>query len=104
MKSKIKILVRPGLIRNKQVWLLYFLYDEKLNSEIKLEFKAKWCPELKCWWMDYRETYIEQLKTREAIAIFQSQDTYENNSAILNNRNHYKPFLLRKKNNSNATP
>jgi hypothetical protein len=89
MKSKIKILVRPGLIRNKQVWLLYFLYNEKLNSEIKLEFKAKWCPELKCWWMDYRETYIEQLKKWEVIAIFQSQHLYENKNVILNYKEHF---------------
>ena len=96
MKSKIKILVRPGLIRNKQVWLLYFLYNEKLNSEIKLEFKAKWCPELKCWWIDYRETYIEQLKICESIAILRSQHLYENKKVILNYQDHFMQVRLRK--------
>jgi hypothetical protein len=86
MKSKIKILVRPGLIRNRQVWLLYFLYNEKLNSEIKLEFKAQWSPELKCWWIDYRDSYLHQLKTWDYISIFKSDYIYKDYHVILNKR------------------
>jgi len=86
MKSKIKILVRPGLIRNKKVWLLYFLYNEKLNSEIKLEFKAKWCPELKCWWMDYRKTNIAELKSFHNISIFKSNHIYIQSDVIFNRK------------------
>jgi hypothetical protein len=86
MKSKIKILVRPGLIRNKQVWLLYFKFDEKLISRIKLQFRAQWCRELKCWWMDYRETYIEQLRTWDDISILKSKIIYMNSRVILNKK------------------
>jgi len=96
MKSKIKILVRPGLIRNKQVWLLYFLYNEKLNSEIKSEFKAKWCPELKCWWIDYRDSYLHQLKTWDYISIFKSDYIYKDYHVILNKRE-YHHFIKRGK-------
>jgi len=89
MKSKIKILVRPGLIRNKQVWLLYFKFDDKLISRIKLQFRAQWCRELKCWWMNYRETYIEQLKTWDNISILKSNHVYINRHVILNKKNYF---------------
>ena len=89
MKSKIKVLVRSGLIRNKQVWLIYFKYDEKLISKIKLNFSAKWCAELKCWWMDSREVFVEQLKTWDNISILKSKHIYINSHLILNKKNYF---------------
>ena len=89
MKSKIKILVRPGLIRNRQVWLLYFLYNEKLISQIKLQFKAQWCPELKCWWIESQELPIGQLKKLQEVSVFKSVYYYKNNRVILNKKKYY---------------
>jgi integrase/recombinase XerD len=96
MKSKLKVMIRPGLIRSRRVWLMYFKYDEKLIAKIKLNFSAKWCVELKCWWIDYRETYIEQLKTWEAITILQSQHLYENKKVILNYKEHFSQARFKK--------
>jgi len=89
-----KILVRPGLIRNKQVWLMYFKFDEKLISRIKLQFRAQWCPELKCWWIEYKETYIEQLRTWVNISILKSQHLYENKKVILNYKDYFSQVRL----------
>lgn len=89
-------MIRPGLIRSRRVWLMYFKYDEKLIAKIKLNFSAKWCVELKCWWIDYRETYIEQLKTWEAITILQSQHLYENKKVILNYKEHFSQARFKK--------
>jgi len=83
-------MVRPARIRTRSAWLLYFRYDECLIAKIKLKFRARWCSELKCWWIDYQEGYIQDLKSWNEIAVFQSQLIYENNTAILNYKNHYK--------------
>ena len=89
MKSKIKLMIRPGLIRSRRVWLMYFIYDEKLITKIKLNFSAKWCAELKCWWMDYREVFLEQLKTWDNISILKSKHIYMNSHVILNKKNYF---------------
>jgi hypothetical protein len=68
---------------------MYFKFDEKLISRIKLQFKAQWCPELKCWWMDYSEIYIEQLKTWDDISIFKSKLVYVNSRVILNKKGYF---------------
>jgi len=96
MKSKIKVMIRPGLIRSRRVWLMNFKYDEKLITKIKLNFSAKWCAELKCWWMDYQEVFIEQLKTWEEIALLQSQHLYENKKVILSYKEHVSQVRLKK--------
>ena len=90
MKSKIKIMVRPGCIRSRRVWLLYFRYNEYLIAKIKLKFKAQWCVELKCWWIDDQEGFIQELKSWNNIAVLQSKHIYKNNTAILKYKNHYK--------------
>ena len=90
MKSKFKVLVRPGRIRSRRVWLIYFRYNENLIARIKLKFKAQWCAELKCWWMDYREGFIQELKSWNEISVLQSHHLYENNTAILNYKKHYR--------------
>jgi hypothetical protein len=83
-------MVRPARIRSRRVWLLYFRYNEYLIAKIKSNYKSQWCSELKCWWIDYQEEYVQDLKSWNEIAVFQSQHIYENNTAILNYKNHYK--------------
>ncbi len=102
MKSKIKVMVRPGCIRSRRVRLLYFRYNENLITKIKLKFKAQWCAELKCWLIDNQEGFIQELKLWNEIVVFESKHIYENNTAILNYKNYYKPFRVRWINNSKA--
>jgi hypothetical protein len=90
MKSKFKVLVRPGRIRSRRVWLIYFRYNENLIARIKLKFKAQWCAELKCWWIDDQEGFIQELISWNEIAVLQSHHLYENNTAILNYKKHYR--------------
>ncbi len=90
MKSKFKVLVRPGRIRSRRVWLIYFRYNENLIAKIKLKFKAQWCPDLKSWWMDDQEGFFEELKSWNEISVLQSSHLYECNTAFLNYKNYYR--------------
>lgn len=90
MKTKIKILIRPARIRKRSVWLLYFRYNEYLAAKIKLKYKAQWCAELKCWWIDYQVAFIQDLKLWNEIQVLQSQHLYLSNSAVLENKNYYR--------------
>ena len=86
MKSTIKVMVRKGQINNKQVWLLYFLFNEELNLKIKIYLNGKWCPKLNCWWVEYGETSIAELKSLHNISIFKSNHIYMCCDVIFNSK------------------
>jgi hypothetical protein len=102
MKSKFKVLVRPGRIRSRRVWLIYFRYNENLIARIKLKFKAQWCAELKCWWIDDQEGFIQELKSWNEIAVLQSKHIYKNNKVMLIQKVHCNSFG--KKRNAETKP
>lgn len=85
-------MVRRGFIRSRNVWLLYFRYNENLIARIKLKFKAQWCAELKCWWINDQEGFIQELKSWNEIAVLESQHIYINNKVMLIHKVHCNSF------------
>lgn len=100
MHSKIKVMVRPGIIRSRRVCLLYFLYNEKLILKIKTKYNAQWCAELKCWWVHDRNNFIQELKLHNDILILVSRNLFIDDNMKLTNFNKHRWFRTRKFKNS----
>lgn len=83
-------MIRPARIRKRSVLLLYFTYNEFLNEKNKSTFKAQWSADLKCWWMDNNEDFLQILKSWSEITVLQSRHIYVQNSYILGCKNYFK--------------
>ncbi len=76
MQNKTQIKIRPGNINGQKVWLISFDYDQKVNNLIRHQFKARWAPELKCWWVNYSEELPILMQTSEEIELCISEKIY----------------------------
>ncbi len=69
MEQKIKVEVCPSKIEGTKVWLIRFRYDEHLKEVIKSSLKARWKPDLKCWWVRYEQKVLNTLRSIHGIEL-----------------------------------
>lgn len=83
-------MIRPAQIRTRSVLLLYFNYNKFLNEKIKSTFKAQWSVDMKCWWIDNHEDFLQILKSWIEITVLQSRHIYVQDSFSLSCKNYSK--------------
>ena len=71
-----QVKIRVGNIIGRKVWLISFLFNNKVKDLIKSQFKARWNPELKCWWINYNEQLPTVLQSNEEIELIISEKIY----------------------------
>ena len=86
MQNKIQVKIRVGNIIGRKVWLISFIFNNSIKDLIRKQFKARWNPELKCWWINYNEQLPTLLQSNEEIELCISEKIYVSKKNIFGDK------------------